>query len=181
MEAQFAEVNRLSMESEISDRARAEAAGLDLDGRLRGSLGQQVKVHLVSGASFEGTLTYAGADAFVLNDERHQLLIPHAAVARYAGLGRLSVVDPSAGRSRIGLAAALRGLARDRSELVVTLRFADAQDTGLAGVIDRVGRDFIDLAAIRPGEGRRASQVGEVSTIPFAALGAVRSKSTGEM
>lgn len=181
MEAQFAEGDRLSMESEISERARVDAAGLCLTDRLRGSVGTVVKVHLESGAYFEGTLTFAGTDAFVLNDRRHQVLIPHGAVSRYAGLGRFSVGEPSAVRRRIGLSNALRALARDRSELTVTLRGGDMQDSGVTGVIDKVGRDYIDLATLRPGEARRALHVGQVSTIPFAALASVRSAFAGEL
>lgn len=181
MEAQFAEGDTLSMEAEISERARAEAAGMGVADRLRGSVGTLVKVHLESGAVFEGTLTYAGADVFVLNDKRHQVMIPHCAVARYAGLGRFSVGEPSIVRSRIGLSNALRALARDRSELTVTLRGGDMRDSGVTGVIDRVGLDYIDLAGIRPGEARRALHVGQVSTIPFSALAAIRSPFAGEL
>ncbi|WP_066292735.1 hypothetical protein [Arthrobacter sp. B6] len=181
MEAQFAEGDRLSMEGEISERARADAAGLGLADRLRGSLGTHVKVHLVSGAVFEGNLTYAGADAVVLNDKRHQVLIPHDAVSRYAGLGLFSVSETSAVRSRIGLSNALRALGRDRSEVAVTLRGGDAEDPGVTGVIDKVGRDYVDLAAVRPGQARRALHVGQVSTIPFSALAAIRSPFMGEL
>ena len=181
LEAQFAEGGKLSMEAEISERARADAAGVSVADRLRGSLGMLVKVHLESGAVFEGALTYAGADAFVLNDKRQQVLIPHGAVSRYAGLGRFSVGEPSAVRRRIGLSNALRALARDRSELTVTLRGRDIRDSGLTGVIDRVGLDYIDVAVVRPGEARRASDVGQVSTIPFSALAAIRSRFASEL
>lgn len=181
MEAQFAEGGRLSMEAEISERARVDAAGLSLADRLRGSLGTHVKVHLVSGAVFEGTLVYAGVDAFVLNDRRHQVLVPHFAVESYTGLGRFSVSEPSAVRRSIGLSNALRGLARDRSELTVLLRSGSAQDSGMAGVIDKVGRDYLDLAALRPGEVRRAPHVGHVCTVPFSALAAIRSVFTQDL
>jgi hypothetical protein len=54
LEAQFAEGGNLSMEAEISERARAETAGVSVADRLRGSLGMLVKVHLESGAVFWG-------------------------------------------------------------------------------------------------------------------------------
>lgn len=181
MEAQFAEGERLALDAEISERARAETASVALADRLRGSLDSHVAVHLVCGRVFEGTLSHAGADALVLNEMRHQVLIPYGAVASYAGLGRVSVAETSQVRRRIGLAHALRGLARDRAELAVTLRHAPERGSGLAGVIDRVGSDFLDLALVTPGESRRASQVRQVATIPFAALGALRSWSAGEL
>ena len=50
----------------------------------------------------------------------------------------------------------------------------------MTGVIDKVGRDYLDLAALRPGEARRAPQVGHVRTVPFSALAAIRSVFTGD-
>jgi hypothetical protein len=181
IEAQFAEGERLAVDAEISERARVETAAVALADRLRGSLNSHVSVHLTCGRVFEGTLSHAGADALVLNELRHQVLIPYSAVARYAGLGRVSVAETSPVRRRIGLSHALRGLARDRTELVVTLRHVPERDSGLAGVIDRVGSDFFDLALVTPGEARRASQVRQVATVPFEALGAIRSWSAGEL
>lgn len=181
MEAQFAEGERLAVDAEISERARAESASVALADRLRGSLNSHVSAYLTCGRIFEGTLSYAGADALVLNELRHQVLIPYGAVARYAGLGRVSVAETSPVRRRIGLAHALRGLARDRTGLAVTLRHVPHTDSGFAGVIDRVGSDFFDLALVTPGEARRASQVRQVATVPFEALGAIRSWSAGEL
>ncbi|MET3718288.1 MULTISPECIES: hypothetical protein [unclassified Arthrobacter] len=181
MEAQFAEDGKLAVEAEISERARVEAASVVLADRLRGGLGSQVAVHLVCGRTFEGKLSHAGADALVLDEGRHQVLVPYGAVARYGGLGRISMAEPSQVRARIGLAHALRGLARDRAGVAVLIRHVQAEDVGLTGVIDRVGSDFMDLALVSPGEARRAAQVRQVATIPFAALGAIRSWSAGAL
>ncbi|WP_457962923.1 hypothetical protein M1E17_15725 [Arthrobacter sp. D1-29] len=180
IESQFAENSRLSLEAEITERSRVETASIELVDRLRGSLGAQVAVHARSGTVFEGTLAHAGADALVLHEARHQVLIPYRAVERYVGLGRLSWGEPSQVRGRIGLASALRGMSRDRSELVVILTQGDGQNR-LAGVIDRVGKDFLDLAIMSPGEARRVSHVNQVSTIPFASLSAIRSPRPGEV
>jgi hypothetical protein len=181
MEAQFAEGTTLEIEAEISERARVEAASVVLADRLRGGLGGQLAVHLLGGRTFEGVLSHAGADALVLDEVRHQVLIPYGAVARYAGLGRISLGEPSQVRRRIGLAHALRGLARDRAGLAIILRYGAADGSGLTGVIDRVGADFLDLALVGPGETRRASQVREVATVPFESLGAVRSWYASDM
>lgn len=181
IEAQFAEGERLAVDAEISERARVETASMALADRLRGSLNSHVSVYLACGRVFEGNLSHAGADALVLNELRHQVLIPYGAAARYEGLGRVSVAESSKVRRRIGLSHALRGLARDRTELSVTLRHVSDTDSGLAGVIDRVGSDFFDLALVTPGEARRASQVRQVATVPFEALGAIRSWSAGEL
>ena len=181
MEAQFAEGDRLAIEAEISERARVETASVTLVDRLRGSVSSQLAVYLLCGKTFEGTLTHAGAEALVLSEPRHQVLIPYGAVARYAGLGRVSLAETSQVRRRIGLASALRGLGRDRAELEVTLGSVTERENALTGVIDRVGSDFFDVALVSPGEVRRASQVRQVATIPFQALGAIRARSAGDL
>ena len=178
MENQLAEADRLALESEVSERMRAEMVGLRLDGRLRAAVGYMIMVHLLCGESAQGELTHVGADALVLDEERHQVLIPYAAAARYVGLGRHVRTEDSPVRRSIGLAQARRALARDRA--VVTVMIAGG--TGavrVEGVIDRVGRDYIDLAAVIPGEARRTQSVGQVSAIPFTALAMIRSHKAG--
>ena len=181
MEAQFDEDATLAVEAEISERARVEAASVLLADRLRGGIGSQVAVNLLGGRTFEGVLSHAGAEALVLDEVRHQVLIPYGAVAHYAGLGRISQGERSQVRRRIGLAHALRSLARDRAGLALILRHSSPDGSGLNGVIDRVGADFLDLALVGPGEARRASQVRQVATVPFESLGAVRSWHTGDI
>lgn len=180
MEGQFAEADRLTLDAEINERTRAEMVNLEFADRLRGALGCRLGVYLMCGESIRGALSHAGADALVLDQDQHQILIPYPAVARYVGLGRLSRAEASPVRRAIGLAHSLRILARDRTELTVILANS-AGSVRLEGVIDRVGRDYIDLAAVTPGEARRRHQVSQVSTIPFAALAAVRSRRPGEL
>ncbi|NUT70018.1 hypothetical protein [Pseudarthrobacter sp. C4D7] len=173
MENQLAEADRLMLESEIAERTRAEFVGLQLGDRLRAVAGYRIGVHLLCGESAHGELIHVGADALVLREERHQALIPYAAIARYVGLGRHMRTEDSSVRRSIGLAHSLRALSRDRKEIAVTL----SGHTGTArldGVIDRVGRDYIDLASVVPGEARRAHSVGQVSAIPFSALSVIR-------
>ncbi|XAS66200.1 hypothetical protein V3C33_11870 [Micrococcaceae bacterium Sec5.7] len=181
MEAQFAAGDRIGLEAEITERARVDTASIELADRLRGSLGRRIGVHLASGSAFEGMLSHAGADGLVLNEEQQQVLIPYASAARYVGLGRLAVGEPSTVRQKLGLASALRGLARDRSGLTVILGCGSTGEASLSGVIDRVGRDFFDLAITQPGEARRSGSVSQMSTVPFSALGALRSLRSGEM
>ncbi|MFE4542160.1 hypothetical protein [Arthrobacter sp. NPDC056727] len=180
LELQLAEAGTLDLESEIAERSRADTAAIALDERLRGALGCHVGVHLRSGQDFAGTLTHAGAESLVLEEALHQVLIPYAAVGHYTGLGRFAVGEASPVRRRLGLASALRGLARDRAELTV-LMAGRSPDVQLRGVIDRVGRDFFDLALTLPGEARRAGRVADVATVPFQALAALRSRRAGEL
>ena len=178
LESQLEEADRLALDSEISERTRAEMVSLPLEYRLRAAVGYRIGVHLLCGESVQGELRHAGADALVLDEEQHQVLIPYTAAARYVGLGRHARREGSTVRRSIGLAHSLRGLARDRAELSVTV----GGGTGvgrLAGVIDRVGRDYIDLASVTPGEARRSRSVTEVSAIPFTALAMIRSHKAG--
>ncbi|GGH97743.1 hypothetical protein ACFFGR_01160 [Arthrobacter liuii] len=178
MESQLAEADRLALNTEVNERTRVEMVNLPLEHRLRAVVGYRIGVHLLCGESAHGELTHAGADALVLDEDRHQVLIPYTAVARYVGLGRHAWAENSVVRRSIGLSHALRGLARDRAELSVTIggRTGTAR---LVGVIDRVGRDYIDLAAVVPGEVRRSQSVGQVSAIPFSALALIRSHKAG--
>lgn len=179
MESQFAEQERLSLDAEINERTRAEMVDAGLADRLRGALGCRLAVHLACGDVIHGTLSHAGADALVLDEEQHQVLVPYSAVVRYVGLGRFSVAEPSPVRRSLGLAHALRALARDRAELAVTVGHG-AGAVRLAGVIDRVGKDYLDLATFTPGEVRRSNQVSQVSVIPFAGVAAIRSRRSGD-
>lgn len=175
MESQFAESERLSLDAEISERARIEVVAAGFADRLRGALGCRLSIHLASGDAFHGALSYAGADALVLDEEAHQVLIPYAAVVRYVGLGRSFRAEASHVRRALGLAHSLRALARDRADLTVVLGGA-AGGMRMEGVIDRVGQDYVDLAVVTPGEARRNHHVSHVSTIPFTALLAIRSR-----
>ncbi|KRE79886.1 hypothetical protein [Arthrobacter sp. Soil763] len=175
LEAQLAAGGRLELEAEIGERARADAATVELADRLRGSVGLRIAVHLASGAVYEGTLSHAGSEWLVLDEERHQLLVPHTAVLRFAGLSRLAVAAGSAVRQRLGLSSALRELTRDRARVTVIVSRGAAGESVLHGVIDRVGRDFLDLAVTGPGEERRPANVSGTATIPFGALAGLRS------
>lgn len=179
MEGQLAASERLDLDAEIAERARVDAAAVELADRLRGSLGLRIRVHLASGSVFEGTLSHAGGQSLVLNEPGHQVLIPYASAVQYFGLARLAVAEPSKVRQRLGLASALRGLARDRASLAVLVSRGPGEST-LHGVIDRVGRDFLDLAVTQEGQDRRAVNVRQMATVPFAALAGIRSARTAD-
>jgi hypothetical protein len=175
MEAQLAARQRLDLEAEVAERALVDAAGVELASRLRGSLGRSIRVHVSSGTAFEGALSHAGSEALVLDEPMHQVLIPYAAAAQFAGLSRLAV-EPSRVRQRLGLGSALRGLAGSRTRVTI-LVVRGRVETEQYGVIDTVGGDFLDLAVMPVGEDRRPAGVRQVVTIPFAALAAIRSAS----
>jgi hypothetical protein len=174
MEAQLAARQRLELEAEIAERALVDSAGVELADRLRGSLGLGIRVQLSSGWAFEGVLSHAGSEALVLDEPRHQVLIPYAAAAHYAGLSRVAVSEPSAVRRRLGLGSALRGLARNRARVTVFVGHRSA-DARLHGIIDTVGRNFLELAVTREGGERPPANTRQVIALPFGALAGIRS------
>ncbi len=174
MEAQLAARQRLDFEAEIAERALVDSAGVELADRLRGSLGLSIRVLLSSGSAFEGVLSHAGSEALVLDEPQHQVLIPYAAAAQYVGLSRVAVSEPSAVRRRLGLGSALRGLARNRARVTIFVPHG-REEAALHGVIDTVGRDFLDLAVARDGEERRPADARQMVAIPFGALAGIRS------
>lgn len=174
LEAQLAARQRLDFEAEVAERALVDAAGVELADRLRGSLGLTIRVHLSTGSTLEGTLSHAGSEALVLDEPKHQVLIPYTAAVQYVGLSRLAVTEPSRVRQRLGLASALRGLARNRSHVTILVSRGRAE-AGLHGVIDTVGRDFLDLAVTLEGGDLRPANVRQVVAIPFGALAGIRS------
>ncbi len=177
LESQAAASERLDLDAEVTERARLDHAGVELADRIRGSRGLNVRIQLVSGTIVEGVLSHAGAQALVLVEPRHQLLVPYTAAVRYSGLGRLVMPVPAGAGQRLSLASSLRGLARDRSALSVLVAGGTAgqAESAFHGVIDRVGRDFLDLAVTGEGQDRRAANVLDVTTIPFRVLAGIRS------
>lgn len=171
LEAQLDASVRAAEEAEIADRVRSEQAGISLIERLRGQIGLILRVRVSGGALFDGELTHVGSEWTVLSKNTGEVVIPIQAVKLLEGLSRNVAPALSPVQSRLGLASALRTLARDRAAVVVHL-----VDGGrIEGVIDRVGRDFLEVASVLPGEQRRAGNVGAVHAVPFSGLAAVAS------
>ncbi|NUU16471.1 hypothetical protein HP550_04320, partial [Cellulomonas humilata] len=89
---------------------------------------------------------------------------PAAAVAGVGGLVGHAAPAPGAVEARLGLAHALRALARDRAVVRI-----DVGGTDLVGRVDRVGADHLDLSDVGDASGRVPW------TVAFAAVRVVRS------
>lgn len=186
LEASVEAEDRAAFEAEVADLARAERAALALADRLHGSVGAALVLHLADGDRVTGEVVGAGRDWVVLRTPGGPVLVPLAAVGSVAGLGRAAAppADPQGPpRLRLGLAAALRVLARDRAYVQVTVRDgAGAAGPGgavpggtvLGGTVDRVGADHLDLALHPADEPRRRGAVLGVRTVPFGAVVSVR-------
>jgi hypothetical protein len=160
-----------------ASRARAEMGAVDLVRRLRGSVGLPLTLRCRGVGPIAGTLTDAGVDWLLLEDEQgRSILVAKAAVRAVTGLGRRTTVeDGSVVRARMDLRWALRGLARDRSAVQIVL-----DDGGmLTGTLDRVGADHVELAEHPADVPRRAEAVQGVSAVVIAAIALVRTLPAG--
>lgn len=173
LEAQAAALETAERAAEVAERARAEVAGQRLRERLRAALGTGVRLRCVGGVAVAGVLRRVGPDWLLVDEgEGRECLVALAGVLAVGGVTRLAL-DPGldgvvAGRLR--LAHALRGLVRDRAAVRLWL-----VDGGvLAGTLDRVGADFVDLAVHPVGEARRREEVRDVQVTALAAVVAVR-------
>ncbi len=172
-DAEWAGLEAAELEAEVLDRLRGEAAALTLADRLRAALGTAVRVR-VPGDLVEGVVDGVGTDWLVLAlPGRGQALLPTHAVVGVSGLAGTAATAATAGpvAARLTLAAGLRTLARER--VPVRVRLTDTSE--VSGTIDRVGRDYVELAEHPAGEPRRAAAVQDRRVIPMSALAVVRS------
>lgn len=167
LEAQLAEAEVDELRAEVADRTRREIAELRLSDRLRATHGQQIVVRVSGVGPVTGTLRSSGPDWALLAEPLGvEALVPLAAVVQVVGIGTRATPPGVAGQvaRRLGLGYALRGLARDRADVVVAMT-----DGGtLTGMIDRVGADHIDVTE------RGVDGTGGSWTVRFAGIGVVR-------
>lgn len=175
--AQFDEAEAAADRAESASRARAEVGAVRLADRLAGAVGRPVTLRCRGAGQVAGVLAEVGVDWLLVEEEAgREALVAAAAVLAVAGLGRQTAV-PESGlvRGRLDLRRAARALARDRSAVHVVL-----DDGGvLSGTIDRVGADFLELAAHAPDEPRRPGAVHGVLAAPLRAVAVIRTAPPG--
>jgi hypothetical protein len=174
LEAQADALAAAELAAEVRDRVRREQSLLRLVDRLAPAVGAPLQLLLTGAGRVEGVLLDTGVDWLLLQEApARDLLVPTASVLSVAGLGRWSGVPGEEGEvgRRLDLRWALRALARDRAGVRVTLQ----DGLTVAGTLDRVGADHVELAEHAAGEPRRAGAVTGVRLLPLAALALVRS------
>ena len=172
LEAQLDAAEAAELDAEVRERSRLEAAKLLLADRLAAAEGHPVSIQTRGAGVIRGTLTQVLPEWLLVVDGASDVLVPTSAVLVVSGLGSATAA-PAQGAvaGRLTLGYALRGLARTRAGVAVVL-----VDGGVVhGTIDRVGADFFEISEHPPGEARRAGLVRAVRTVPFGAVGAVRS------
>lgn len=172
LEAQAEALAAAELEGEVRDRVRREQSLLRLVDRLAPAVGAPVQLHLLGAGRVDGVLVDVGVDWLLVQEPTgREVLAPTATLLSVGGLGRRSGVPGEEGEvgRRLDLRWALRALARDRAAVHVAL-----VDGGVvAGTLDRVGADHVELAQHAPGEPRRAAAVSGVRLVPLPALAAV--------
>jgi hypothetical protein len=174
LEAQLAAAEAAELAREVAERSRIAVGELRVVDRIVGSVGHPVVVTVLGCGVVRGVLRDAGNDWLLLEEHgQREVLIATAAVLGITGLGAASQVPGSEGEvgRRLDLRRALRGLARSRTG--VGLRLVDG--SAVAGTIDRVGADHVELAEHPAGEARRAGAVRQVRLVPLTAVALVRS------
>jgi hypothetical protein len=175
LDAQLEAAEAAELAGEITDRTRRELGLLRLVDRLRAARGAVVAVTVLGAGTVHGRLVDTGPDWVLLAETgKGELLLAAAAVLALSGTGAMSEAPGSEGElaRRLDLRWALRGLARSRAGVQVVL----VDGTVLAGTLDRVGADHVDLAEHAPGEPRRSGTVRQVRLLPLAGLSVVRSR-----
>jgi hypothetical protein len=172
LEAQLEAAAAVELDAEVADRSRREAAQLALVDRARAAVGHPVTLRVLGAGPVDGLLADVGAQwLLVAETSGRQALVPLSAVLSLAGLRAWTSLPGEGGQvfARLGLGSALRGIARDRLAVQVVL----TDGSVLAGTLDRVGSDFVELT--EHGEVRRRGEVTGVRTVAFAALALLRS------
>lgn len=171
--SEFDEADALVRADEVSDRTRRENAQLRLVDRLRAAQGSTITAVVASAGPITGTIRGVGPDWLLLAAPlTSEALIPHQAISSVTGMPWLSAVPGSEGEvaAKLDFRFALRRLARDRA----FVRLTNVDSLQLAGTIDRVGADFLELAEHAAGDPRRTRSVVGVRAIPLAAIAVVR-------
>ncbi|MGI8695236.1 MAG: hypothetical protein ACR2JQ_01055 [Mycobacteriales bacterium] len=173
LEAQAEAAAAGELAGEVASRTRHEVGTLRLVDRLRPAIGAPVRITCDGAEEVAGALRAVGADWLLVSESSgREAVVALGHVCAVSGTGALSAVPGSEGKvtARLGLRNSLRGIARDRAPVRVL-----TSGGPMAGTIDRVGADFIEIALHAQGEARRARSVLGVRAVPIAAIILVRS------
>lgn len=173
LEGQYDAARAAELAGEVAERTRREVARLLLVDRLRAAEGAPLVVTVPGAGVLRGRLLDAGVDWLLLAEGGgREALVPLRSVLGVTGAGsRSAAPDDGPVAKRLDLRWALRGLARSRAGVALAL----VDGSVVAGTLDRVAADHLDLAEHGAGEARRVGAVRQVRLVPLTALALVRS------
>lgn len=177
-EAQLASAGLLEQEAQVAELARAEAAGIGLPERLRGHGGARLDLVLRGGMRINARITQIAATWIAVEAGPHAVLVPFGGIVTVGGLGRAALPETSTVRRSLSLASGLRAIARDRSAVTCFIDAGGSEPLAIAGRLDTVGADYVEVAVLRGLDGADAyapRSAHGLLALPFAALIAVRS------
>lgn len=146
LEAQLAAAQTAEFTAAVAEASRLEASRIRFTERLRAHQERELGLQLAGGERLVVRLGAVGADWLAGVAHPHSVLVPLTGVLAVDGMDREAArAEPSASRSRLGITAPLRRLARDREQVSVH----GAQGLLASGLIAGVGRDYVEIAPTR--------------------------------
>jgi len=176
LEAQLDAARAAEFDAAVEEASRLEASRLMLMDRVRGHEGRELTLMLPGRQRLDLHIVAVGSDWIAGSQSRFSFLVPQASVLRIDGMQRAAArAETSLVRRRLGIAAPLRRLARDRARVSVY----GADGLLAEGLIASAGRDFLEISHTPVGEQllRRAG-VGSALTIPLHAISWFQSEAT---
>lgn len=157
--------------TEVAERLRHEVGRVLLVDRLRAGLGSDVVLACSGQVTVRGVLSRVASDALVvLEAGGRECLVASSHVLSVSGMAGAAATPRAEVSDRLGFRILLRAIARDRSGVRLALVDGSAVD----GTIDRIGADYVELAAHPAAEARRRGAVRGVRVVPLGGLVAVR-------
>lgn len=185
LDARFDELADAELLAELADRQRVAVGAVLLTARLGGAVSRPIRLRTTSAGAVTGTLRQVGPDWVLVQEAPgREALVNLGAVTVVEGLTTATGRPPAGIALRLNLRHMLRGIARDRSPVVVSVPGSStteggARGTDISGTIDRLGADFVEVAVHAPWEARRAASVRSVVAIPLASVVVVRALPLG--
>ncbi|MDT4892949.1 MAG: hypothetical protein QOE97_1984 [Pseudonocardiales bacterium] len=173
LEAQGDELARAERAGEAAEAGRIYVGTGSISDRLRGCGSAPVRLWLRGDSQISGVVERTGPDWLLVSEGTgREAIVLSAAVLSCAGLSRYTSAPGRDERTemRLRLPHMLRGVSRDRS----SVRVCVVDGSMLAGTIDRVGSDYLELATTAGSATRRQADVREFRAVPLAAVAAVR-------
>jgi len=164
LEGQAAAMYAAERGPELADRSRAEYASVTMAARLMAGVDRELTLDVAGVGGLSGRLARVATGWCLLSGAGQDWVVPLAAVVAVQGGSDRAVPEvawPTV--SRLGLGAALRGLAESAQPCIVHRMDGVRHE----GVLLRVGADFVELTS---------GESGRVLLVAFAHLAAIRSR-----